>query len=61
MRLTRRDLAAAGVLALGASTLIRPAQAEAADEAAINQAVEGCERRGWSRIRRNWRRLPPRS
>ena len=40
MKLTRRDLAAAGALALGASTLIRPALAEAADEAAVTQAVE---------------------
>ena len=46
MRLTRRDLAAAGVLALGASTLVRPAQAEAADEAAVNQAVEAL-RKAW--------------
>jgi hypothetical protein len=40
MNLTRRDLAAAGVLALSASTLIRPALAEVADETAVTQAVE---------------------
>jgi len=40
MQLTRRHLAAAGALALGASNLIRPALADAADEAAVTQAVE---------------------
>jgi ketosteroid isomerase-like protein len=40
MELTRRDLAAAGVIALAASTLARPARADAADEAAVTQAVE---------------------
>ena len=40
MNLTRRHLAAAGVLALGASNLIRPALAEAADEAAVKKSVE---------------------
>jgi ketosteroid isomerase-like protein len=40
MQLTRRHLAAAGVLALGASNLIRPALADAADEAAVKKAVE---------------------
>jgi ketosteroid isomerase-like protein len=40
MKLTRRNLAAAGALALGASTLIRPALAAATDEAAVTQAVE---------------------
>ena len=40
MKLTRRDLATVGVLALGASTLIRPAMAEAGDEAAVKAAVE---------------------
>jgi ketosteroid isomerase-like protein len=40
MELTRRDLAAAGVIALAASTLAGPARADAADEAAVAQAVE---------------------
>ncbi len=40
MQLTRRHLAVAGALALGASNLIRPALADAADEAAVTQAVE---------------------
>jgi len=40
MNLTRRDLAAAGALALGAASLAGPAMAEAADEAAVTQAVE---------------------
>ena len=40
MELTRRHLAAAGVLALGASTLIRPALAEAWDEGAVKEATE---------------------
>jgi ketosteroid isomerase-like protein len=40
MNLTRRDLAAAGALALGASTLIRPALAAPAGEAAVTQATE---------------------
>ena len=42
MKLTRRHLAAAGALALGASPLLRStsAHAAAADEAALTQAVE---------------------
>jgi ketosteroid isomerase-like protein len=40
MELTRRDLAAAGVVALAASSLVGPARADAADEAAVTQAVE---------------------
>ena len=40
MPLTRRDLVAASVLALGATALIGPARAEATDEAAVKQAVE---------------------
>jgi ketosteroid isomerase-like protein len=40
MALTRRDLAAASMLALGAATLIGTARADAADEAAVKQAVE---------------------
>lgn len=40
MNMTRRDLAAAGALALGAAALIAPATAEAADEAAVKDAVE---------------------
>ena len=42
MKLSRRDLAAAGALALGAASLLRsaPTQAEATDETALNQAVE---------------------
>ena len=40
MKLTRRDLAAAGVIALAASTLAGPARAADADEAAVAQAVE---------------------
>ena len=42
MKLSRRDLAAAGALALGAASLLHsaPSQAEAAEETALNQAVE---------------------
>jgi uncharacterized protein DUF4440 len=40
MKLTRRDLAAAGALALGAAALISSRSAEAADEAAVTDAVE---------------------
>ena len=42
MEITRRNLAAAGALALGMSTLLRsgPSLAEAADDAAVGQAVE---------------------
>jgi ketosteroid isomerase-like protein len=40
MELSRRQLAAAGVLALGAATLIGSAQASPADEAAVKEAVE---------------------
>jgi hypothetical protein len=40
MQLTRRDLAAAGALALGAPTLVRSAMAATADETAVNEAVE---------------------
>ena len=40
MALTRRDLAAAGVLALGAAAFIGTARADAADEAAVKAAVE---------------------
>ena len=42
MKLSRRDLAAAGAFALGAASLLHntSAQAEAADEAAVSQAVE---------------------
>jgi ketosteroid isomerase-like protein len=43
MPLTRRELAAAGVLAIGAANLLldHPALAEAGDEAAVKQSVEG--------------------
>ena len=40
MALTRRDLAAAGVLALGAAAFIGTARADIADEAAVKAAVE---------------------
>src|SRR5690348_5385726 len=42
MKLSRRDLAAAGAFALGAASLLNnaSAQAEAADQTALNQAVE---------------------
>ena len=40
MNLTRRDLAAAGVFALSATTLIVPASAATANEEAVKQAVE---------------------
>ena len=40
MNLSRRDLAAAGVLALGATTLIGSAQAQPADEAAVKKTLE---------------------
>jgi Tfp pilus assembly protein PilW len=39
MNLTRRDLAAAGVFALSATTLIVPAMAATDDEEAVKQAV----------------------
>ncbi len=40
MKLTRRDLAAAGAIAVAASSFVRPALADAAEEAAVTQAVE---------------------
>src|SRR5215472_14747384 len=40
MRLSRRDLTAAGVLALGAAASAGPVLADAQDEAAVKQAVE---------------------
>jgi hypothetical protein len=42
MQLTRRDLAAAGVLAIGAANLLSgsPAHAEGGDEASVKQSVE---------------------
>jgi hypothetical protein len=42
MHVTRRNLAVAGVLALGTSSLLHSAAvvAESSDEAAVNQAVE---------------------
>ena len=40
MKMTRRDLAATAALALAASTLIRPALAAAADEAAVKKGVD---------------------
>jgi len=40
MKLSRRHLAAAGALALGAPALIRSAHAQSADEAAVRNAVE---------------------
>jgi ketosteroid isomerase-like protein len=40
MNMTRRDLAAAGALALGAAALVVPATAEAAEEASVKDAVE---------------------
>jgi hypothetical protein len=42
MKLSRRDLAAAGAFALGAASLLHaaPTQAEGAEDAALNQAVE---------------------
>ena len=42
MQLTRRDLAAAGMLAIGTANLLTgsPAHAEAGDEAAVKQNVE---------------------
>jgi len=40
MELSRRDLAAAGVLALGATALIGSARAEGADEAAVKKLVD---------------------
>ena len=46
MKLSRRYLAAAGALALGAPTLIRSAHAQSADEATVKKAVEEL-RMGW--------------
>lgn len=40
MELSRRDLAAVGVLALGATSLIGSARADSADEAAVKKAAE---------------------
>lgn len=40
MNMTRRDLAVAGALALGAATLASPVMADATDEAAVSQSVE---------------------
>src|SRR6267378_2899043 len=46
MKFSRRYLAAAGALALGAPTLIRSAHAQSADEATAKKAVEEL-RMGW--------------
>src|SRR6185436_5714742 len=40
MEITRRHLAAAGALALAAPTMIRPAEAESADEATMKKLVD---------------------
>src|SRR5712692_5669112 len=40
MNLTRRDLAAAGALALAGASLVRPAYADSADEAAVKKGVD---------------------
>ena len=40
MELTRRNLAAAGALALAAPTLIRSARAQSADEATVKKTIE---------------------
>jgi ketosteroid isomerase-like protein len=40
MKLTRRDLAAAGALAISAAALIRPAAADTADEKAVTDAID---------------------
>ena len=40
MNLSRRDLAAAGVLALGAAAFAGPGLANTEDEAAVKKAVE---------------------
>src|SRR5215213_9350654 len=40
MELSRRDLAIAGVLALGATSRVGPALAEAGDEAAVQKAID---------------------
>src|SRR5713101_6540282 len=40
MKLSRRDLAAAGALALAGSALIQPALADAADEATVKKSVD---------------------
>ena len=40
MNLTRRDLAAAGALALSSTTLIVPAMAATGDDEAVKQAVD---------------------
>ena len=40
MNLTRRDLAAAGALALAGASLVRPAYADPADEAAVKKGVD---------------------
>ena len=40
MNLSRRNLVAAGVLALNAPAVIRLSHAESADEAAVRKAVE---------------------
>jgi ketosteroid isomerase-like protein len=46
MELSRRDLAVAGVLAFGATSLIGPALAQGGDEAAVKQVVEDM-RKAW--------------
>jgi hypothetical protein len=40
MTMTRRDLAAAGALAVGAAAFVRPALAESADEAVVKKSVD---------------------
>ena len=58
MNLTRRDLAAAGVFALSATTLIVPAMAATDDEEAVKQAVR-CATRYSHKTKRSSKRSQP--
>ena len=59
MNLTRRDLAAAGVFALSATTLIVPAMAATNDEEAVKQAVDALRTAISNKTRRSSKRSQP--
>jgi hypothetical protein len=58
MKLSRRHLAAAGALALGAPTLIRSAHAQSADEVTVKKPLRNCGWLGSNRTKLRWSRSP---
>jgi len=61
MEITRRNLAAAGVLAIGAASLLQSgtAMADSADATAVDKAVEALRKGLLERIRASWRSSRP--